>query len=118
MLTKIGLHTSNPQVCASLISRKPDECGSSEFDVYTSEAMNQNQNQPYSKASAVILNGKARLEKTNDHFQSNLRNMQVTKLKRAETRGAGNVTDEKFALLFQTTLHAGDIHLNVGYLAI
>lgn len=114
MLTKIGLHTSNPHVSASLISRMPDEIESNGFDVSTGAAMNQNQHQPYSKAIAVILNDTARLEKKNGHIQSSLRNMQVTKFKRAETRGAGNVTDEKFALLFQTKLHAGDIRLNVS----
>ena len=41
------------------------------------------------------------------------RAMQLKKINRSEKRGAENVTDEKFALLFQSTFTIGDGELNI-----
>lgn len=75
----------------------------------------QNHSNPLGETSGEILNngGNLELQTQNRHFSCNLRNMQLKKIKRAEKKGTESVMDEKFALLFHSKFHTGDMHLSV-----
>lgn len=76
----------------------------------------QNHSSPLGETSGEILNnsGNLELQTQNRHFSCNLRNMQLKKIKRAEKKGTESVMDEKFALLFHSKFHTGDMHLSVS----
>lgn len=132
MLTNIGLHLSNPYVSVSIISGKQiqiwsrmrcDPHKTQEYILIPNSTIHSNWKEEQARALqqnlidtatfGEILNNTAHLEIKDGHFHFDLRNMQLKNIKRAEKKGAENVTDEKFALLFKTTLYAGDMQLNV-----
>ncbi|CAO1364064.1 unnamed protein product [Diamesa hyperborea] len=65
--------------------------------------------------SGDLLNCSGRFEFNEHSFKlaAIFRAMQLKKICRSEKRGAENVTDEKFALLFQSTFTIGDGELNI-----
>lgn len=76
---------------------------------------------PITENAGEILNNTGSLElqqTSNRHLSCTFRNMQLTKIKRTEKRGSESVMDEKFVLLFQTTLHVGDIQLNIWVMSM
>ncbi|CAG0889472.1 unnamed protein product [Darwinula stevensoni] len=117
---KLNIHMISPQVTASIVSEAQ------------ARQLYQRDNPPTSRIDTCgeILNNKGTMEyhPSRRHLIASFsltelrrpfRSMQLRRIRRTERRGNESVTDEKFALLFQTSFKiAGDVPVEVWALSL
>ncbi|XP_060870329.1 signal transducer and activator of transcription 5B-like [Metopolophium dirhodum] len=94
---KLNIHKTSPMVKVSIVNESQ---------------VNQiiGRNKPYGESCGELSNciGKMEYHPVRRHFSTNLRSMQLKKIKRTEKKGTDSVTDEKFSILFSSTFFIGN----------
>ncbi|OQR75549.1 signal transducer and activator of transcription 5A-like [Tropilaelaps mercedesae] len=100
---QLNVHMSPPEVRVSIISEAQ------------ALLLARNDGYPSNEVSGEILNNVCAMEyhQASKQLSVSFRNMSLKRIRRAEKKGTESVMDEKFCLLFQSSVKVGDITFSV-----